>query len=100
MNVLFFQATLVFYLGGTIAYLIYLVSSNKRFAWSGRLLLVVGFITHCITLVLRYSEAGHTPVVNLHESLSLFAWMVVGFFLVVRYYYKTEVLGAFASPLP
>jgi cytochrome c-type biogenesis protein CcsB len=99
MNVLFFQLTLGFYLGGTIAYLIYLLSSHERAAWAGRLLLGVGFCFHCLAFVLRYIEAGHTPVVNLHESLSFFAWMVVGFFLLLRYRYKVEMLGAFVSPL-
>jgi len=99
MNVLFFQVTLIVYLGGTIAYLIYLLSSHERAAWAGRFLLGLGFISHCLTFVLRYIEAGHTPVVNLHESLSFFAWMVVGFFLLLRYRYKIEILGAFVSPL-
>ncbi|OGP85798.1 MAG: c-type cytochrome biogenesis protein CcsB [Deltaproteobacteria bacterium RBG_16_54_11] len=99
MNVLFFQVALVLYLGGTIAYLVYLLSSHERAAWAGRFLLGLGFISHCITLVLRYIEAGHTPVVNLHESLSFFAWMVVGFFLLLRYRYKVEIVGAFVSPL-
>ncbi len=95
----FFQVTLFFYLGGAIAYLIYLVSTHERAAWSGRLLMGVGFLSHCLTLVLRYIEAGHTPVINLHESLSFFAWMVVGFFLLLRCQYKVEVMGAFVSPL-
>lgn len=99
MNVLFFQVTFILYLCGTIAYLIYLLFTQERAAWIGKYLLGLGFVSHCLTFVLRYIEAGHTPVVNLHESLSFFAWMVIGFFLLLRYYYKVEVLGAFVSPL-
>jgi cytochrome c-type biogenesis protein CcsB len=99
MNVLFFQLTLGFYLGGTIAYLVYLLSCHERTAWAGRLLLGVGFCSHGLTFVLRYIEAGYAPLVNLHESLSFFAWLVVGFFLLLRYRYKVEMLGAFVSPL-
>jgi cytochrome c-type biogenesis protein CcsB len=99
MNVLFFQLTLGFYLGGTIAYLVYLLSCHERVAWAGRLLLGVGFCSHGLAFVLRYIEAGHAPVVNLHESLSFFAWLVVGFFLLLRLRYKVEMLGAFVSPL-
>jgi ABC-type transport system involved in cytochrome c biogenesis permease subunit len=99
MDVLFFQFTLGFYLGGTVAYLFYLLSSHTRAAWIGRLFLSVGFCSHGLAFVLRYIEAGHTPVVNLHESLSLFACLIVGFFLLLRYRYQVEMLGAFVSPL-
>jgi cytochrome c-type biogenesis protein CcsB len=99
MDVLFFQLTLGFYLGGTVAYLFYLLSSHTRAAWIGRLFLSVGFCSHGLAFVLRYIEAGHTPVVNLHESLSLFACLIVGFFLLLRYRYQVEMLGAFVSPL-
>jgi hypothetical protein len=43
MNVLFFQLTVGFYIGGTIAYLVYLLSSYERAAWAGRFLLGAGF---------------------------------------------------------
>ncbi|MBN1254227.1 MAG: c-type cytochrome biogenesis protein CcsB [Deltaproteobacteria bacterium] len=99
MNVIFFQITLLFYVCGTIAYLIYLVSFHRKVAWVGRMLLSVGFIAHCLTFFLRYIEAGHTPVINLYESLSFFAWLVVGLYLLLRFRYKVEVLGAFVSPL-
>ena len=99
MNLYFFQATLILYLCGTIAYLIYLIFTHERAAWVGRYLLGLGFVSHCLSFILRYIEAGHTPVVNLHESLSFFAWMIVGFFLLMRSQYKVEILGAFVSPL-
>jgi cytochrome c-type biogenesis protein CcsB len=99
MNAQFLQITLGFYLAGTIAYLIYLVTSYQRAAWVGKLLLGAGFGAHFITLVLRYIEAGYTPVVNLHESLSFFAWIIVGAFLLLRYYYSVESMGAFVAPL-
>jgi cytochrome c-type biogenesis protein CcsB len=99
MNIYLFQATLILYLCGTIAYLIYLIFTHERAAWAGRYLLGLGFISHCLTFILRYIEAGHTPVVNLHESLSFFAWIIIGFFLLMRSQYKVETLGAFVSPL-
>jgi cytochrome c-type biogenesis protein CcsB len=99
MNIHLFQITLMLYLGGTVAYLVYLVSSRERAAWIGKYLLGLGFVSHSLTFILRFIEAGHTPVVNLHESLSFFAWMVIGFFLLLRYQYKVDVLGAFVSPL-
>jgi cytochrome c-type biogenesis protein CcsB len=98
MNLSLFQVTLALYAVGTIAYLIFLVSAHKGAAWAGRLFLALGFIAHFLTLLLRYIEAGHIPVVNLHESLSFFAWLVVGFFLLLHFYYKVEIMGAFVAP--
>jgi cytochrome c-type biogenesis protein CcsB len=99
VNIFFFKVTVALYIGGTIAYLSYLLFYHARAAWAGRLLLGLGFVSHCLTLVMRYIEAGHTPVVNLHESLSFFAWATVGFFLLLRYRYRVDVLGSFISPL-
>jgi len=99
MNVFFFKITLVFYLGGTVAYLIYILFSYKRAAWVGKFLLGFGFISHCLVLTFRYIEAGHPPVVNLHESLSFFAWAIVGAFLLLHYRYRVDVVGTFASSL-
>jgi cytochrome c-type biogenesis protein CcsB len=99
MNIYLFQVTLILYLCGTIAYLIYLIFTHERAAWVGRYLLGLGFVSHCLAFILRYIEAGHAPVVNLHESLSFFAWLIVGFFLLMRSQYKVEILGAFVSPL-
>jgi cytochrome c-type biogenesis protein CcsB len=99
MNVLFFQVTVGLYVGGALAYLSYLITSYPRLAWGGRLLLGGGFIVHCAALVLRYIEAGHIPVTSLHESLSFFAFLLVGSFLLLRLYYTAEIMGAFVAPL-
>jgi cytochrome c-type biogenesis protein CcsB len=99
MNVLFFQVTVGLYIGGTLAYLSYLIVSHPRVARVGRLLLGGGFIVHGAALVLRYIEAGHVPVISLHESLSFFSFLLVGCFLLLRAYYTVEIMGAFVAPL-
>ena len=99
MYVAFFKITLIFYLLGTISYLLFLVFSKPTLARVGRYLVGLGFLSHCLILSMRYVQAGHTPVVNLHESLSFFSWAVVGFFLLLRYRYQVDVLGAFVTPL-
>jgi cytochrome c-type biogenesis protein CcsB len=99
INLFFFKVTLVLYLAATIAYLTYLLFIHEKAAWAGRYLLGLGFICHCLTLVMRYIEAGHTPVVNLHESLSFFSWAIVGSFLLFHYRYRVDIMGALISPL-
>jgi cytochrome c-type biogenesis protein CcsB len=99
MNVLLFQITVGLYAGGTLAYLGYLITSYPKVAWGGRLLLGGGFIAHGAVLVLRFIEAGHVPVTSLHESLSFFAFLFVGCFLLLRSYYSVEIMGTFVAPL-
>jgi cytochrome c-type biogenesis protein CcsB len=99
MNMYFFQAALFIYLMGTGASLAYLISLRKGLSRLGIFSLTLGFIVHSLALVSRYGEAGHTPITNLHESLSFFAWSIVGIYLILFFKYRLDVLSAFISPV-
>jgi cytochrome c-type biogenesis protein CcsB len=62
-------------------------------------LIAAGFITHCAFTVARYFEAGHTPITNLHESLSFFSLAVIGVFIAFERKYHVFILGSFVTPL-
>jgi len=99
MNLFFFQAALFIYLLSTGISLAYLVSLRKSLSRLGTFGLAVGFFVHTLALVLRYIEAGYTPITNLHESLSFFSWSIVGVYLVLYLKYRVDVLAAFISPM-
>ncbi len=99
MSHLLFKITLLFYLAASCGYLLYIASGCCTTEKIGRWLIRVGFALHCATLALRFFEMGHTPVANLHESLSFFAWCITGIFLLFDLRYGLAVLGAFLSPL-
>jgi cytochrome c-type biogenesis protein CcsB len=99
MNLVFFQAALIAYLLGTVASLIYLITFRKPLSRAGIAALVGGFIVHSLALIFRYIEAGYTPITNLHESLSFFAWSTVGTYLLLHIKYRLDVLAAFISPV-
>lgn len=99
VNILLFKITLLLYFVSTVLYLIDVIARREQAGKAARWLLVGGFAVHCATLVSRYLEAGYTPVANLHESLSFFAWSVVGIFLLFDMRYRMTVLGAFSCPL-
>ena len=99
MNVYFFKLAFLFYLLGTLAYLVYIVFLREALSKLATTTVCIGFFTHTLALVIRYAEAGHTPVTNLHESLSFFAWMITGVLLISNLKYKIKVLGAFLSPI-
>lgn len=99
VNLLLFRITLLFYFAATVLFLVEVAARHVKTARYARWVISVGFALHCATLVARFLEAGHTPVANLHESLSFFAWALVGAFLVFDLRYRLAVLGAFLSPL-
>ncbi len=99
MSNFFFEAARILYFLGTALSLTYLISMRKILSRLGTYALAFGFLVHSLALVFRYMEAGYTPITNLHESLSFFAWCTVGVYLLLDLKYRVDVLAAFISPV-
>src|SRR4030043_156899 len=99
MNIYFFKFATFFYLLGTLAYSIYILSLKESLSKLVVITVSIGFISHTLALLTRYVEAGYTPVTNLHESLSFFAWMIIGVLLIANLKYRIRVLGSFLAPI-
>lgn len=99
MNGLLFYTTFGIYLAATVCYLIYLAKPAALLGKVARRLIIGGFVVHIIFTILRYIEAGHTPITNLHESLSFFSMAVVGVFIFFERRFKIVVLGSFVAPV-
>ncbi len=98
-NLFFFDGALILYLAGTAGSLAFLVLGRAALARAAGSVTLAGFAFHTASIVARYVEARFTPVTNLHESLSFFAWAIVGASLLFQLRYRMQVLGAFATPL-
>jgi ABC-type transport system involved in cytochrome c biogenesis permease subunit len=99
MNIYFFKFASLLYLFGTLAYLAYIIFLKEALSKIAFTVVSVGFASHTIAILTRYAEAGHTPVTNLYESLSFFAWMIIGILLIANLKYKVKVLGSFLTPI-
>jgi cytochrome c-type biogenesis protein CcsB len=99
MHVTLLKATALFYLVGAFLYLYFVFTLNERSARIGRMFLLVGVIVHGVAFVARYFAAGYTPITSLFESLTFFAFAIVGVFLAFELRYNLRVLGAFVAPL-
>ena len=99
MNALLFNSTLVIYAVATVIYLAYLVKPKQTLGRAGLWLTVAGFVVHLGFTLNRFLEAGHTPITNLHESLSFFSMATVGIFILFERRYKVSILGSFVMPL-
>jgi len=62
-------------------------------------LMATGFALHTVSLVSCGIRAGHFPVNNLHETLSVTGWAIAAVFLAFFLRYKLKVLGIYAAPL-
>jgi cytochrome c-type biogenesis protein CcsB len=92
-------ATIALYLLSTTGYLAFLFLQRKPLRQAALGLLGGGFVCHTATLaavVLRY---GHLPVNDLHGTLLVAGWALVGVFLAIGRGYRLQVLGVYAAPL-
>jgi cytochrome c-type biogenesis protein CcsB len=99
MNIQFYKLAFFLYLLGTLAYLAYIIFLKDGLSKLAGAIVSIGFVSHTLAILTRYGEAGYTPVTNLYESLSFFAWMIIGILLVANLKYKIKVLGSFLTPI-
>jgi len=99
MSASLFYITFLIYLAATICYMIYLAKPSDNLGKLARWLIRGGFAVHLLFTLSRYLEAGHTPITNLHESLSFFSMAVVGVFIYFEHRFKILVLGSFVTPV-
>lgn len=62
-------------------------------------LTVIGFVLQILYFITRWIAAGHAPVSNMYEFLTMFGIMMVGGFLVIYSIYKTPILALFVLPI-
>ena len=99
MDVFFFKSSTLLYLLAALLYSAYIIFLREYLSRTAQTAVLIGFISHTLALITRYAEAGHTPVTNLYESLSFFAWMVIGVLLIANLKFKIKVLGALLTPI-
>lgn len=99
MNIYFFKLASLFYLLGTLFYSVYIIFLKGALSKLAATIVTIGFASHTLAFLTRYVEAGYTPVTNLHESLSFFAWMIIGVLLAANLKYEIKVLGAFLTSI-
>jgi cytochrome c-type biogenesis protein CcsB len=93
-----FYGAFSLYLVSALCYLFYLAFPYRWLEKSGSYALLGGFCAHFASTAVRYSQAGYTPITNLHESLSFLSLCVAGFFLFLKRLYKISILGVIILP--
>lgn len=99
MSAISLHVTVISYFLAAGAFLIFLYSRSRRVGLAGTALVLVGFLTHTLAIVLRAQEVGHLPLTSLHEAMTFFSWTITLVFLISRFKYRIDFLGAFVVPL-
>jgi len=95
---LLFIAAVISYLVCSGFYIWYLITRNEKVVRLATLVLVLALIAHTFALGLRWYSSGHAPMSDLYESLSLFGWGIVLFFLIAQRFYPVQAAGALVVP--
>ncbi|MCE1225468.1 MAG: c-type cytochrome biogenesis protein CcsB [Geobacteraceae bacterium] len=98
-----FNATTIFYMASTLAFIGFLASRNKTVGLIGTGLAWIGFAVQTAAIGLRWKESydiglGHAPMSNLYESVVFFAWSIVLIFGIIDIKYRYRIIGAFVMP--
>ncbi len=95
--------TTLIYLASTMLYMALLIFKNKKIGKVAIIVTVAGFLIQTAGIGLRWYESyqlgvGHAPLTNMYESLVFFAWATILLYIFMEYKFKTQVIGAFATP--
>ncbi len=96
---IFILITIAAYLLSTTGYLAFLFLQRKVLRQAALGLLAGGFVCHTAALVAGVIGSGYLPVHDLHGTLIVAGWAVVGVFLTICRRYRIQVLGVYAAPL-
>ncbi len=99
MYTLLFVGVLIAYLISAVVFIAYAISKKGFLAKIALWAAILGFLTQCLALIVRWQISGFPPMSNLYESMALFAWCVVLVFLIIEYRFRVSIIGAFIMPL-
>ncbi len=92
-----FYITLMSYLLAAATYIVYFANQQKKIRSAARMVLIGAGVLHTVNLAARFVASGHTPITNMHETVSFFAWAMTWGFLLFRWRYRVNNFGTFVS---
>lgn len=99
MEWLLLEASLVFYLLGTLASGVDLAQPGPRWRRATTTALVAGFVLQALGIIARWVEVGTIPATSFAEQASILSCLVAGLYLVLQRRYRLGVLGAIVGPI-
>ncbi|MDH3973849.1 MAG: cytochrome c biogenesis protein CcsA [Deltaproteobacteria bacterium] len=100
IEAIFIWIALYIYFSSFIAFLWgFVFKKEKPVIWGWRLALI-GYLPHNISMIIRWVETGHAPVMRSYENATLGAWFILLIYFTIRWRSKKlEILGIAIVPI-
>ncbi|MBL0387641.1 c-type cytochrome biogenesis protein CcsB [Tumebacillus sp. ITR2] len=108
LSSIFFGTAFFSYLAATILYVVGLTGRKMKAQsaalatfWTkwGYIVIIIGVVTQALAIATRGIYGGYTPVSNMFEYMSFWAFTIMLAFVIINAFYKVPVLGAFVAPI-
>ncbi|RMG58364.1 MAG: c-type cytochrome biogenesis protein CcsB [Deltaproteobacteria bacterium] len=104
LNVKLFDLAMILYGVASLCYIVFLYAKKEGVGKVATLVTGASALSATAAFIARWVESyklgiGRIPVTNLYESLVFFAWVVVIFYLLFEWRYKSRTFGAFVLPI-
>jgi cytochrome c-type biogenesis protein CcsB len=99
MELLLLTLALLLYLTATVGFVTHLLTGRERLLRAALVVLTAAFVLDAVAIVARSVVLGTPAITSFHDQLSLFACLIVGFYLWLQRRYPLTVVGSLVSPL-
>ena len=89
-----------------LSFILFWMTKNEALNRLGDAVTAISFAVHLSALILRWVESyrmgidyGHVPLTNFYESLIFFSLVISFLYLILRFVFRYDFLGAFMTPL-
>ena len=94
-----FIAAFILYAISAIVYTFYIFQPQEKVRKIAFFSVIGAFVIHLVYFTVRGVKAGHFPVTTLFESLSFYALLLAGGYILLQLKFRLPVIGAFVTPL-
>jgi len=92
-----FWLALLLYAGALVCFAYFLCSRRALQHRLGLTFVIAGWACETAALALRWSQAGHAPVVGAYESLTTLSWALVTVYLVLSWRTRVRAVGLYVT---
>lgn len=99
LGVTLYWAAFGLYAAASVCYIAHLITKRGAVGSAATGLLMIGFLAHTVSLVVRVMATHQPPFLNLYEYMLSLTWSAVVVYLALEWVTKTKVFGSFGVTL-